>query len=50
MKKTFTFDSDEALEYVLESFEEYLLANGYAFEGNLYVVDTSEFVDEEEEE
>ena len=49
MKRLFEFDTDEPLESVLETFEEYLLDNGYTFEGNLYVVDTSEFEEEEED-
>lgn len=49
MLKQFTFDSDDTLEQVLEEFEEFLLDSGFSFEGNLYVVDTSEFIFEEDD-
>jgi hypothetical protein len=49
MIKTFRFNNEDALDHVLDSFEEFLTDNGYSFEGNLYIVDTSEFEDDEED-
>jgi hypothetical protein len=45
-KVCFDFDAGASLDQVLEEFEEFLLDNGHSFEGNLYVVDTSEMEDE----